>query len=241
MGVRQTAVIWRGGAPSVVGPTAQYSGASAISDAGLVSGSTNGVGAWVVDGGVVTFISGFSGSVLAINEAGALAGVASGRPAFWPSTTALPVFLANASTPGSATDLNNTGLVVGSVRTPDRRPFSSQGGGGWAPLPTIPGGFYAEEGEAYGVNDKGEIVGVLGTGPDVDDVLRERAVLWVDREAVDLNTLIPPADAAGFLLVEAHEINERGQIVGWGVDLPFDPATDYNERAFLLTPRCVAE
>lgn len=245
-GSRQTAVVWHGSAPSVVGPTAQYSGAAAINDAGLVSGSTNGVGAWVVDDGAVTFIG---GSVLAINQAGALAGSARPSPlytvgpAFWTSVTALPAFIAGYGVPGLAWDLNDADLVVGSVRSPDPgrpRPFSSQGGGGWTQLPTIPGGFHAEDGDAYGVNEKGEIVGSLWTGPDVEEVLGERAVLWVDGDAVDLNTLIPPADAAQFVLAEAHDINERGQIVGWGVDLPFEPDT-YHARAFLLTPRCAAE
>jgi uncharacterized membrane protein len=236
-GSRQTAVVWHGGTPSVVGPTAQYSGAAAISDAGLVSGSTNGVGSWVVDGGVVTFVG---GSVLAINQVGELAGIVfSGvrRPAYWPSTTALPVFLAG-GVEGVASDLNNAGLVVGTVYpSPGHAlPFYSQGGAGWAPLPTIPGGFHREDGEAFGVNDEGEIVGSLFTDTDIGP----RAVLWVDGEAVDLNTRIPPEDAARFVLVEANEINERGQIVGWGLDLPFDLEA-YDERAFLLTPRCVAE
>jgi uncharacterized membrane protein len=236
-GSRQTAVIWHGGAPSVVGPTAQYSGAGAISDAGLVSGSTNGVGGWVVDGGVVTFVD---GNVTAINEAGALAGNAGTfRPAFWPSTTALPVFLGDLGVGGLAHDLNNAGLVVGTFLAPGyEEPFVSVGGGAASLLPTIPGGLYAEDGNAYGVNEKGEIVG--SQGYDVNEILGERAVLWVDGEPVDLNTRIPPADTARFVLAEAHDINERGQIVGWGVDLPFEPFT-YHERAFLLTPRCAAE
>ena len=134
------------------------------------------------------------------------------------------------------------GLAAGTIasiasdHSPSPHPFRSPGGAGFARLPTIPGGFYAEEGDAYGVNEKGQIVGSLWLG-DTDEVLGERAVRWIDGQPEDLNTLVSPADQAAFVMAEAFDINERSQIVGWGVELPFEQFT-YHERAFLLTPRC---
>ena len=44
---------------------------------------------------------------------------------------------------------------------------------------------------------------------------------------LDLNTLIAPG--SGWILTEARDINDRGQIVGYG-------QTTQGTRAFLLTP-----
>jgi uncharacterized membrane protein len=237
----QTAVVWTGGAPAVVGPTAQYSGAFAINDPGTITGSTNGIGSWVVEGATVHPLSGVG---VAINNAGAIVGSADfpqffvyGRPALWPSVSAAAIYLGHFGGFGQAVDVNEAGLIVGSARAPSSpRPFTSRGSG-LTQLPTIPGGFYLEEGDAYGVNDKGEIVGSLWLENSHDEVLGERAVRWVDGQPEDLNLLMSPADQAAFVLAEALDINERGQIVGWGVELPFEQFT-YHDRAFLLTPRC---
>jgi probable HAF family extracellular repeat protein len=54
-----------------------------------------------------------------------------------------------------------------------------------------------------------------------------RAFLWIDGEIRDLNDFVPPD--AGWTLLEARHVNNRGQIVGVGL-------LDGAERAFLLTP-----
>ena len=178
-----------------------------------------------------------------MNGLGALAGSADfpnffvySRPALWPSAASAPVFLGDFGGQGYAADLSDAGVVVGTARTASPslpRPFRSEGSGLVA-LPKTTG--LRQDGEAFAVNERGDIVGMLWT-ENQDEVLGQRAVLWTNGAAVDLNERIPAADAAQFVLAEAQGVNERGQIVGWGVDLPFDPF-DYTERAFLLTPRC---
>jgi probable HAF family extracellular repeat protein len=246
-----TAVVWEDGVPRAIGPAGAPSAAS-LNDAGIAAGGIVeflGGGTfvnhgWVQDGDTVTFLAG-DGSPTAINNAGSLAGSArtstlvAYRPAFWPSATGLPAVLSGLGANSYAHDLNDAGLIVGSDHSPSPHPFRSPGGAGFARLPTIPGGFYAEEGDAYGVNEKGQIVGSLWLATS-DEVLGERAVLWENGVPIDLNTLLSPSDTATFVLAEALDVNERGQIVGWGVDLPFEPFT-YHSRAFLLTQRCLTD
>jgi uncharacterized membrane protein len=241
------AVLFEDGAPHAVGPAGFY--AESLNDAGVVAGCVVNFlpgGAFttsstLVDGETVTPVAG-DGCVAAINDTGALAGSArtstlfAYRPAFWSAAGALPQILSGAGANGDVNDLNDAGLLVGSDRRPSPYPSYSQGGAGFAQLPTIPGGFHADEGDAYAVNEKGEIVGSLWLEA-TEEVLGERAVIWKDHVPTDLNTLLSPADAAGFVLAEALDLNERGQIVGWGVELPFLPFT-YYARAFLLTPQC---
>jgi probable HAF family extracellular repeat protein len=54
-----------------------------------------------------------------------------------------------------------------------------------------------------------------------------RAFLWIDGALRDLNDFLP--DEAGWTLLEARHVNNRGQIVGYGL-------LNGAERAFLLTP-----
>jgi len=66
-------------------------------------------------------------------------------------------------------------------------------------LPGLPGATYSE---AYGINNRGHIVGT-SCAPEC------RAVLWTEGTVI-------PLDATG-PFAEARDINSRGQIVGWGV------------------------
>jgi hypothetical protein len=79
---------------------------------------------------------------------------------------------------------------------------------------------------ATAINTNGEVVGY---GPSV--------FYWSEGTGrIDLNTLLD-ASAAGWTLVVASGINDRGQIVGWGYNQPRAPdGTAPPERAFLLTP-----
>jgi len=86
-------------------------------------------------------------------------------------------------------------------------------------LGTLTGGTWSE---AFDVNDYGDVVGWARTAD-----YHVHAVLWVDEQIIDLNTVegIP----AGWVLAEARGINNAGQIVGRGV-------FGGSDRAFLLTP-----
>jgi probable HAF family extracellular repeat protein len=61
----------------------------------------------------------------------------------------------------------------------------------------------------HAMNERGDIVGML-TAPNDDTV----AFVYIGSTIYDLNGLIDPA--SGWLLREAHDINNLGQIVGWG-------------------------
>src|SRR5205823_2426283 len=90
---------------------------------------------------------------------------------------------------------------------------------------------------AYDINSTGHVVGTseLVSGAS-------RAFIWHDDdgdgvadpgEMKDLNTLTPPG--SNWTLQEARSINDRGQIVGFGIFQP-DPNQPGQTHAFLLTP-----
>lgn len=95
-----------------------------------------------------------------------------------------------------------------------------------------------EEGEAYRLDTQGDHIGLIAFGAGLPIRINNAGVmvglgeggatLFKDRQAINLNTLIP-ADS-GWMLAQASDINDNGQIVGVGV---------YKEkefRAFLLQP-----
>ena len=82
--------------------------------------------------------------------------------------------------------------------------------------------------EANMINNRGEIVGD-STGVSATGRARTRAVLWIDGQPLDLLTLVPAA-SGWRRLVFATGINDRGEIVGTGVNQQGIP------RAFLLRP-----
>jgi len=81
---------------------------------------------------------------------------------------------------------------------------------------------------AFSINDSGQVVGWSKNTPNVPDFFA-RAFLYTSASGmVDLNTLVPPN--SGWTLQEAHSINDRGQITGFGI------SPDGDQHAFLLTP-----
>ena len=80
---------------------------------------------------------------------------------------------------------------------------------------------------AVAINNAGQVVGVLENAGPGDN---RRAFLWNSEQGmVNLNDLLPP-DSGWTSLMAARDINERGQILGWGI-------TDSDEwHAFLMTP-----
>ncbi|MEZ6234914.1 MAG: hypothetical protein R3B68_12045 [Phycisphaerales bacterium] len=99
--------------------------------------------------------------------------------------------------------------------------------------------------EALGVNDAGWVVGWSGTpsnalapstSPNLSPTARHgtRAFLWIEGTMHDLTGLIPPN--SGWVLHAASDVNEQGQIVGWGSRVSTSVAAASQVRAFLLTP-----
>ncbi|OQY95045.1 MAG: hypothetical protein B6D39_00405 [Anaerolineae bacterium UTCFX2] len=119
--------------------------------------------------------------------------------------------------------INNNGQVVGESLASLVSPFPTHAfvweNGAMQDLGTLGGNFSY----AYDINDRGQAVGFSTNAAGIG-----RAFLWENDGMKDLNGLIP-ADS-GWALVEARAINERGQIVGYGV-------ISGHAHAFLLTPR----
>jgi hypothetical protein len=159
----------------------------------------------------------------------------------------LSYFFVNGQPSGAITDLHASAgvtwrstwaadyrspFVVGSGIVPDgqstrafrlhevNKEFSDLGSLGWDPA-------LGEQASVESVNASGDIVGYSRI-----PVLRERAAaLWVSGVIGDLNGLIP--SDSGWYLMKANDINDRGDIVGYGW---------FGDRihAFLLTPEAEA-
>lgn len=76
---------------------------------------------------------------------------------------------------------------------------------------------------AYGINDKGDVVGVMFSSPNDDD----QAFIASGGSMYNLNDLLDTRE--DWNLVEAWDINDAGQIAGYGIK-------DGRDHAFLLTP-----
>jgi probable HAF family extracellular repeat protein len=78
---------------------------------------------------------------------------------------------------------------------------------------------------ALGINARGQVVGYSGSPFGG----RPNATLWEDGRIIDLNTLVQSSDP-NFLLYQANDINDRGQIAAVGMN------SDFQAHAYLLTP-----
>lgn len=115
----------------------------------------------------------------------------------------------------AAIGINNRGEVVGasSLRA-DSTPFNGTDGFLWTrqhgmqDLGTLSGDVASA---AFAINDAGEIVGI-----SIDAAGNPRAVYWHHGIPVDLNTQV--ASGSNLYLLWTADINNRGEITGWGVD-----------------------
>ena len=128
-----------------------------------------------------------------------------------------PVDLGNlGSTAGNVgLAINNRGEVVGASQLrKDATPFNGTIGFLWTrqrgmrSLGTLPGDVASG---AVAINDAGEIVGI-----SIDPTGNPRAIYWHNGIPVDLNTQV--AAGSNLYLLWASDINNRGEITGWGVD-----------------------
>lgn len=152
-----------------------------------------------------------------INDAGQAVGhsrnaAGVGRATLWqPDGTVVDLGGLSATGFAEAFAVSENGLVVGAAvsgatqfGTAIRRPFLYDG------TLTELGRLGRTFGEAKDVNDAGLVVGFVTNVSGSPD----RAVLWQNGAATDLNSLIPAG--SGWVLRSAEGINNRGQIVGFG-------------------------
>ena len=150
-----------------------------------------------------------------INDAGRVAGVGGwiygGTRAFRTDAGGALVSLgtlgANDST---ATAINTGGQVVGfsTAVNNETHAFIFNDGPGLTDLGVLPGG---DDSRAWGMTDAGDAVGTA----DIVAPAQQRAVLWLAGGGLkDLNNLIPLN--SGWVLEEARDINNSGDIVGFG-------------------------
>ncbi|MDQ3381503.1 MAG: hypothetical protein M3546_14505 [Actinomycetota bacterium] len=162
-------------------------------------------------------LSGYQNSeAWAINASGSIAGVArnpsTGQTRAWVYTTSMQDIGTLGGTNAGATDINNAGTIVGSSTTVagQTHAFVRQG----IMLDITP---TATNATAYGVNNLGEVVGVIDG----------QAFLYRDGQLSFLTQLVP--EASGVTMLRALDINDAGQIIGEGV-------VNGQHGVFLLSP-----
>jgi probable HAF family extracellular repeat protein len=166
-----------------------------------------------------------------INDAGQITGTAYGgsRHGGWRGTVSyatghLDLYVVPLL--GVATQINRSGRIVGhedSLRISSSRAVIQDGYGIHA-IGSLGSGFSV----AVGLNDLGNVVGYSWTAPTVERPQGARhAFLFTGGPVLDLNDVLPAE--SGWELVEARDINNRGQIIGRGF-------RNGELRAFLLTP-----
>ena len=142
-------------------------------------------------------------------------------------TTRSPISARSREVPETtATSINDRGEVVGTALLSDGTVhaflWSRQRGMQELGLPGDD--FVSVAGCCQTINNRGEVVDFSFPGP----LGGGRAIVWVDKVTVDLNTLIPAGSP--WYLHLASSINDAGEIVGWGT-------INGEVHAFLATPR----
>jgi probable HAF family extracellular repeat protein len=162
-----------------------------------------------------------------INNSGVVTGwssIAGGASAFiWTSATGMQSIgdLPGASHISYGQAINESSQVVGYGYGPSGyRAFLWSAADGMLDLGTPAGGSYQVLGNA--LNDAAEVVGNFA-----DPAYDQSAFYWSSGTGMlDLNSVV---DTAGWRLIDATGINNRGQIVGW-------MRQGQNDHAFVLTP-----
>jgi len=176
-------------------------------------------------------MAGVSGDAWAINEAGQVVGRSSAgayrtgpNRAIDPNTDILGTL---GGTSSGAYAINSSGQVAGTSRfTPGVMKEHVFRTGPNQPInpATDDLGTYGEDGPmVWSMNDRGDIVGMLSTAYGDNEL----AFVCQGSTVFDLNELIDPG--SGWMLMDAHDINNLGQIVGSGYH-------DGVRRAFRLDP-----
>jgi len=195
-----------------------------VNDAGQIA-FADASSPYVYDSGTSHLLQASWGGARAINAAGDAVGAA--------NNGLLSSYQGTLWTAGAYGTNNNIGAIYGSPFTGSgamhainnsRRMAGYVVDGGvskavvwdWGFAPTI---LPLHSASAYGVNDQGDVVGYYNVG--------RNPFLWENGSLVDLQSEIDPL--SGWSLQDAYDINELGQIVGYGY-------LNGQQRGYLLTP-----
>lgn len=221
------ALLWEGGLVRDLGCEGRAQ-AFSVNESGQVVGTHNGE-AFIWSDGETRYLA--PGCGRAINESGqVLLGDLAGRsPALWEEGAVIPLDMLNA-----AFGLNDLGWVAGEVVSGDGCHPALWRDGELLDLGPVPGQQWNGPGSPTGraVNNSGQVVG----GDHWDPVaFWYNTFLWDDGTIYNLNDLVGLTVYPGAhrVLVNAVDINERGQILCWAWEFGEPPG--YYESC-ILTP-----
>lgn len=209
-----------------------------ISPSGLLVGSdTNypNVAAMNINGTTTSLgtLGGAQSSAYGVNTAGTIVGYATNsvngtfRPFVYSGGTMTNLGSLGGSGEGIANDINDSGQIVG----------YSKNASGYSTAFSYISGTMTSLGQlnngrnsvANAINASGQIVGFGVNGPSG----HQEAALFQGGSVISLNTLVDPSVAGFSYLTQALDINDLGQIVGYGVPIGGSLSA---QQAFLLTP-----